>query len=262
MANFKIGRTMLAYDGTTPVTADEDNDADHPASNIAVYKRPFQTWRSDSGSPPTTPQDVRLDLATEGDVDALFINNTNFSTVAVATAPSGPGSFTPVSGSPFTIPRDGRVYRRKIWIDINLNNVQYIRLQPSVPDGSNPTYYEIGAAVAMDSVVTLADNPDMLPWTPQQAATVTNYAGGGFEANEDGKRYLEYQLGNSLWRRKNSTIMAELLSILDVGPAGCIVLYENLAEADKAYLFQWLTAPLFEEKFATFRAQFDFREPI
>jgi hypothetical protein len=254
MANFQVSTSLLTFDATMDTGSEA---TDRTVSNVELPKCPFRTWRSTD----TSTQKIELDLGANSNIDAIMLHNGNFTLFDVEMTPASPKTYVSrATDAPFAVHSD--VNRRKSWLSLEYDGQRYIRITPkSIVAGQ--TYWELGSVIVFGTVVTLADNPS----SPRkighrQAHTMVEFAGGGFEINEDGEPYVEYWVENPLWKRRNSTIRSELFSILNAGMAAPIGLYENQADPTKCYLFGRTESPYFNEQYATFEMGIALREYV
>ena len=253
MANFQLAGTFRYY---TPTAISEV--AGRPATNLGLYAYPFRTWRSTAA---TSGHYVTLDLASKVAIGAVFLNNCNFSTVNVGLADDTAGPWTTTG---YTVALDKRVNRRKMWVPVGAS-WRYVRITPTAlaAEATYVTGWELGTCGILDPIVTLADNPAWpFRYMRRQATTRIGYISGGEDVTEDGMPYLEFTLGNPLWRKLGSTIQSQLFDLINLGPAAPIVLYENAGDTSRCYLVRRVEDVQFEELTTSFAAEIPFREAI
>ena len=252
MANFIVSTNVLTFTATSSTAA-----TDHPASNLALPKCPFRTWRSVG----TGTEHIVLNLGAEYTVGAVMLHHGNFTQFDLYTAPASE-SYT-IRADDYSFSKDTDVNRRKYWLTLGTAAVKYIKIDPgSIVAGE--TYWELGSVVVFGTTVTLGDNPS----APRrighrQAHTRVEFAGGGFEINEDGEPYLEYWLESPYWdKRSTATIRGQLFDLLNAGIAAPIGLYENQSDVTKCYLLGRLENPDFNEQYSTFETGIALREYV
>ena len=257
MANFIVSTDLLTYDASM----DTGNEAlYHPVTNIQLPKAPFRTWRSTT----TGAQKIEMDFGAERSIAAIMLHHANFAQFDVEKAPTSK-TYVSIGSQGVNVPlvKDVRIGRRKAWVTVSATSTRYLRLTlENLVAGE--TYFELGSVIALGTTVTLGDNPSSpRKFGHRQAHTRLEFAGGGFEINEDGEPYLEYWVENPLWdRRSGATIQGQLFDILNAGMAAPIALYENQGDATKCYLFGRLENPDFSEQYVTFETGIALREYV
>lgn len=196
--------------------------AEHPASAVGRYTLPSETWRGVGGF-------LRLALPTPQVVKAVFLNNLNFS---VASLTIGSDSYNSVS-----VPIDGRVDRRKVWIPTLGSGSGSLGNQVDIfPIQAGTPYHELGAVVLVGDYTELPENPEPpLRYTRRQGVSQKRFPSRRLEQNTEGSAHLEYAFGAAFWR--NNIMLTHLHAILNVGYAP-LVIYENAGDTSQAYLVQ------------------------
>jgi hypothetical protein len=225
-------------------------DAAHPIENALLDQYPYRTGRmtlSDNN------QFFLVSTAGAQNVDAILLNNVNFSQVTIT--PSG-GTATQVVAA---VDVDTRVNRRKRLIELGGTATNITGTCQNTVGGAS--YQEVGGITLVQTVTTLLDDPSFpLRYAARQSRSEIRFASGGREVQAEGERFLEIVLGSGVWT-KDSGVLAQLQAIQNVGFSP-LVLYENLGNTAHAYLVRRVDDLEIEQFVNTYGTQLRFEECI
>jgi len=252
MASMQFAISFNQWITVTPTT----ERSGHPATNVGIIQKWRRTWQSND----TTATTLVFDFgASPPPLNGMFINNANFLGLVIE---GSPNSTTWTSIASTTTFNDERVGRRKRWVPFTAT-YRYIRVTPSTAFAGY-AYFEIGT-IAFPVVQNFSDCFGFpWQWTPRQAATRSDFPGGGADVNIEGPYRLEYQLVGGPWLTAN---INQMLSIHQLGTTAPIWLYENRGPGTGvfsayAYILRRMEDVPFSERINNYDAPWHFEEAM
>lgn len=229
MANFSFGYNFVSgTDATSSV------DSAYPLSNIAVYDHLKWQWRSLVSTQVT----ITRDFGTAQTLNAVMLNDVNFASVYIEG--SANNSTWPFSQS-FTVSKDERVQRYKLYAALTGFNYRYLRIRmPAQTPTDGLTVFRMGTLVCLNTVLTMSENPDYpYDYSADEKMKTTEFESGGYEDINLGDIYWEGSFGFKTYAQTNE---ADFWTLNSLKKNAFLVFYENNADTSKAYLCKRRTA--------------------
>ena len=216
MGNFIFGLNPLSYSVTATSSA-----TDYTCTNLYNYTNLRRQWRSTS----TAQQTLNFTFSTAQTIVGVMIDDTNFTGVTVG-------------GSAFTIVKDVRVNRYKIYADkTSADTTSFSIVVASQTPVDSAAYFRIGRIlfITNSNKITLAGNISLpFPYSAEQPNLKIGYESGGAEIISLGT-YFAFSC-TMKFNYTTRTTEGQLHTLNLVSMNSPIVIYENNTNTSQAYV--------------------------
>jgi hypothetical protein len=223
MGKFKFGYNFLGY---TPVGS--NTDPNYPDSNLNLYFKPLQVCRTTV----TTQVTFSIDFGVAKAVLAAMLNDVNFTSVYFS---GSADNATWGAEQHFTIGKDERVQRYKIFAALDGFNNRYLRIRiPGQATTDGAAFFRIGAAVFMDTVLELAEAISYpYDYSADEEILTSKMPSGGEEDTVLGDAIWQGSFGTDPLSPSNE---GDYWTLNAIGKSGPLVFFENLGDTSKVYI--------------------------
>lgn len=215
MGNFIFGHTCPSF--TVSATS---NATDYTCSDLANFTNLRKGWRSTT----TAQQTLDFTFSSSQAVVGVVIDDVNFTAIKIG-------------GTDYTISRDARVNRYKIYADKTATGSTFQIIVPIQTPIDSSSYFRIGRVMFIISANKILLNQNIswpYPANAEQPYSKTTFESGGVEIIRLGD-YFAFSCSMK-FNYANRTTEGQILVLNTVNMNTPIVLYENNSDTSKVYV--------------------------